>query len=99
MRRARARRRRLALATLIGLAAGAFVLGAALGDGRAPKVEVAETLPLGQLTGQRIVVGFSGDRVSAQLRRAIRLGEVAGVVLFAENLPSRAAGRRLIAAL
>jgi beta-N-acetylhexosaminidase len=99
MRRARARRRRLALATLIGLAAGAFVLGAALGDGRAPKVKVAETLPLDQLTGQRIVVGFDGGEVPPALREAIRRGEVAGVVLFADNFPSRAAGRRLIAGM
>jgi beta-N-acetylhexosaminidase len=99
MRRARARRRRLALATLIGIAAGAFLLGAALGDGRAPRVEVAEMLPLGQLSGQRIVVGFEGAEVPAPLRRAVRRGEVAGVVLFADNFPSRAAGRRLIAGL
>jgi beta-N-acetylhexosaminidase len=87
------------VATLIGLAAGAFVLGAALGDGRAPKVQVAETLPLGQLSGQRIVIGFEGGEVPPPVRRAIRRGEVAGVVLFAGNFPSRATGRRLVAAL
>ncbi|MEA3034282.1 MAG: beta-N-acetylhexosaminidase [Sphingomonadales bacterium] len=99
MRRARARRRRLALGTLFGLAAGAFALGAALGDGRAPRGDIAETLPLGELTGQRVIVGFSGDRVPPKLRRAIHRGEVAGVVLFADNFPSRAAGRRLVSGL
>ncbi|HEY0317650.1 MAG TPA: glycoside hydrolase family 3 N-terminal domain-containing protein [Solirubrobacterales bacterium] len=99
MSTARARRRRLALAALTGLAAGAFVLGAALGDGRAPEVEVAETLPPAQLSGQRIIAGFDGEEVPAALRQAIRRGEVAGVVLFADNFPSRAGGRRLIADL
>jgi beta-N-acetylhexosaminidase len=99
MRRARARRRGLALATLAGVAAGAFALGAALGDGRPPAAKAAETLPLAELTGQRIVVGFNGDRVPPNLRRAIHRGEVAGVVLFADNFPSRAAGRRLVSSL
>jgi beta-N-acetylhexosaminidase len=87
---------------LVVLAAGAFALGAALGDGRAPETEAAasaEKLPFAQLAGQRIVVGFEGDEVPPPLRRAIRRGEVAGVVLFADNFSSRAAGRRLIAAL
>lgn len=100
-RRARLRRRRwLALASLIGLGVAAFVFGATLGDGRAPEpepeVEVAETLPLPQLAGQRIVVGVEGSEVPPPLRRAIGAGEVAGVVLFAANFPSREAGRRLI---
>jgi beta-N-acetylhexosaminidase len=99
MRRARARRRRLALAVLAVLAGGAFAFGAALGDGPAPTAEVAETLPLGQLTGQRILVGLPGEEVSPPLRDSIRRGGVAGVVLFADNIPSRAAGRRLIARL
>ena len=38
-------------------------------------------------------------RVPPGLREAIREGRVAGVVLFADNFPSRAAGRRLIAGL
>jgi beta-N-acetylhexosaminidase len=93
------RRRRLALAALIGAAVGAFVLGAALGDGRAPRISVASTLPLRQLVGERLVTAMTGTQVSAKLRTAIHGGAVAGVVLFSENLPSRAAGRRLIARL
>jgi beta-N-acetylhexosaminidase len=99
MERARARRRRVALGTLAGLAAGAFVLGAALGDGRAPKLEVADTLPPRQLAGERIVVGLSGTAVPPRLWTAIQEGRVAGIVLFAANLPNRTAGRRLIAQL
>lgn len=100
MDRARVRRRkRLALGTLAGLAAGAFALGAALGDNRAPKTAVVATLAPRQLAGERIVAGLHGTGVSPRLRAAIRHGDVAGVVLFAANFPSRAAGRNLIARL
>jgi beta-N-acetylhexosaminidase len=84
------------LGFLIAAAAGAFAYGATLGDGSAPRVDPVSTLPASQLAGQRIVVGLSGDEVPPALRDAIRRGEVAGVVLFAANFPSRAAGRRLI---
>jgi beta-N-acetylhexosaminidase len=96
MKRARGRRRRLALGALVGLAGGAFVLGAALGDGSAPRPSVASTLPPRQLAGERIVVGLSGARIPPRLEAAIRRGALAGVVLFAGSFPSRAAGRALI---
>ena len=99
MDRAIVRRRRLALGALVGLAAGAFALGVALGDGRAPKIEVAATLAPRQLAGERIVAGLHGTGVSPRLRAAIHHGDLAGVVLFAANFPSRAAGRKLIARL
>jgi beta-N-acetylhexosaminidase len=100
MSRARARRRRrLSLAVLCGLALGAVVLGATLGDGSSPDPDPARAMPLGQLAGERIVVGLTGTRISPQLREAIGKGKVAGVVLFAGNFPSRAAGRRLIRGL
>jgi beta-N-acetylhexosaminidase len=87
------------LGTLVGLAAGAFAFGAALGDGPASRPDVAATLSIPRLAGERIVVGFGGTSVSPGLEKAIGDGHVAGVVLFADNLPSRAAGRRLIARL
>ncbi len=93
------RRGRLALGALAGLAAGAFVLGAALGDGQPPQPSVASTLSPAQLAGQRIVVGFPSAQPPAAVESLIRSGKVAGVVLFAENLPGRAAGQRLIRAL
>ncbi len=93
------RRRRTALGVLAGLAAGAFALGAALGDTPPPRVEVASTLSAPRLAGARIVAGLGGTAVPPRLRRAIGQGRVAGVVLFADNFPSRTAGRRLIAAL
>jgi len=94
-----ARRRRLALGALAGLAAGAFAFGAALGDGPAPRPDVAATLPVPHLAGERIVAGFDGVAVPPSLKGAIHAGRVAGVVLFADNLPGRAAARRLIAEL
>jgi beta-N-acetylhexosaminidase len=94
------RRRRAALVVLVVFAAAAFALGASLGDGRAPaRVSVASTLPLRQLAGERIVTALPGTSVPARLRAAIGRGAIAGVVLFTENLPSHAAGRRLVAEL
>jgi beta-N-acetylhexosaminidase len=91
------------LGALAGLAAGAFAFGAALGDGPAsrpqPESEVAATLSVPRLAGERIVLGFGGARVPPGVAEAIRAGRAAGIVLFADNLPSRAAGRRLIAGL
>jgi beta-N-acetylhexosaminidase len=85
---------------LAALAIGAFACGATLGDGAEhAQPSVAETLPATQLAGERIVVGLRGTSISPGLREAIARGRVAGVVLFAENIPSRAAGRRLIARL
>lgn len=95
-----ARRRGAALGVLALLAIAAFAFGATLGDGAGPpQPSVAETLPAKLLAGERIVTGLPGTAISPALRTAIREGRVAGVVLFAGNFPSRAAGRRLIARL
>jgi beta-N-acetylhexosaminidase len=91
------RRRRLAAAIACGLAAGAFAFGAALGDDSdKPRPSPASQLTRAQLAGQRIVLGFSGPRPPSAVVRLIREGAAAGVILFADNLPSRVAGRRLI---
>lgn len=91
-----ARRGRLAIVGILGLVVGAFVLGAALGDGPPPPPPAASTLSPSQLAGERIVLGFSAASAPAGVEQMIRSGEVAGVVLFAGNLPSRASGQRLI---
>ena len=93
----------MALVLLACLALGAFgfgaTFGASLGDGAGTEPEVASTLPARLLAGERIVAGLPGTSISPALRQAIGEGRVAGVVLFAANFPSRAAGRHLIAKL
>ncbi|HEY2479118.1 MAG TPA: glycoside hydrolase family 3 N-terminal domain-containing protein [Solirubrobacterales bacterium] len=65
----------------------------------APRPTLAERLTPAQLAGERVVVGIDGTGLTPELRRAIHSGEVAGVVLFEADFPSRAAGRELIATL
>jgi len=84
------------VAACCGLAAGAFAFGVALGDDPAPDPDPVAELPLDRLAGQRIVVGFSSVEPPAAVKQMIRRGHLAGVILFAENLPSRAAATRLI---
>jgi beta-N-acetylhexosaminidase len=52
-----------------------------------------------QLAGQRFVAGFSGTKVPGYVKKAIQSGRLGGVILFADNLPSRAAARRLTSSL
>jgi len=63
-----------------------------------PSARVAK-LPRGltdrQLAGQRIVAGFQGRSVPQAVVRRIRAGLLGGVILFADNLGSRARIRRL----
>src|SRR6185295_1824000 len=103
MARTAQRRRRVTLALLACLALAAFAFGAtfgaSLGDGAGTEPDVAGTLPARQLAGQRIAVGLPGTSISPALRAALGEGRVAGVVLFAENFPSRAAGKRLVGQL
>jgi beta-N-acetylhexosaminidase len=87
------------MAALLGLAMAAFVFGVALGENTEPAPSAASRLKLRQLAGQRVVVGFPGTQTPPAVVQMIREGDVAGVILFAENLPSRSAGRRLIGSL
>ncbi len=84
------------MGAVCGLAAGAFAFGVALRDGAPPRPSVASQLTPSQLAGQRLVLGFSGTRPPARVERMIGAGQVAGIVLFSANLPSRARGRGLI---
>lgn len=97
MDRATARRRRRGALGLALAAAAAFALGAATGDGpvRGARPPALRLTPP-QLAGERIVTGFEGTAVPAQLAAEVRAGLVAGVILFAENLGSRRDVRRLI---
>jgi len=98
---ATARRRRIAAATAGGLAIAAFAFGAVLGDRGAPQPQPspASLLSPRQLVGERLVAGFPGASVPPSLRRMIRRGALAGVILFEANLPNRAAARRLVSEL
>jgi beta-N-acetylhexosaminidase len=87
------------LAGLVLLAGGALVFGTTLDGEAGPGSSAASRLDAGQLAGQRIVAGFSGTQPPAALRRMIHAGEVAGVILFADNLPGRAVAKRLIGEL
>lgn len=99
MERAARRRRRGAVGTLSCLAIVAFAFGVMFGDGPGSDSPAVEALSLRQLAGERIVTGLPGTSVPLALRAAIREGKVAGVVLFAANFPSRAAGKQLITRL
>lgn len=60
---------------------------------------VASELPAAQLVGQRLIAGFDGTEVPSGLRRMIARGRLAGVILFEENVASRAGTRRLTRSL
>ncbi len=80
----------------MAIAAFAFAIGASLGDGSGATPGPERRLSPSQLAGQRIVAGFPGREAPAPVRRMIRRGELAGVILFSANLPDRAGARRLI---
>ncbi len=94
-------RGRFALCLLAAAAIAALAVGIALAADRSELHQraAAEALPASKLAGERIVVGFPGTRIPVPLKRMIRAGQTAGVILFSDNLPSRSAGRRLIARL
>jgi beta-N-acetylhexosaminidase len=53
----------------------------------------------GALAGQRTIVGFPGTAIPSEVSRGIRQGRIGGVILFEDNIPSRAAVRRLTSRL
>jgi beta-N-acetylhexosaminidase len=55
----------------------------------------ASALPLEQAVGQRVIASLPGTALPDPLARAIRHGRVAGVILFARNIASRAQLRAL----
>jgi beta-N-acetylhexosaminidase len=78
------------LATLaLGAAAGGAALGAGSSDGG------VASLSNRLLAGERVVAGFSGTKPTALVKRLIRSGRIAGVILFADNFDSTAGARRL----
>jgi beta-N-acetylhexosaminidase len=105
-----AARRRLGLlggAALLALAAGIAVGG---GDDGAPTEpqpdrsarelrEAVDRLSLRQQVGQLTISSFQGTRPPAYVRRRLRAGETAGVILFGFNAGTPAQWRRLTGAV
>jgi beta-N-acetylhexosaminidase len=88
------RRGRAAAALIAGAVAAAIGLPGALSDG-ADGTDAFD-LSLRQLAGQRLIAGFNGPQPPPRLQRMIRRGEIAGVILFADNLRSRQGAARRI---
>jgi len=98
---------------LVAIAAGLFTLAAAAalaGPWReadedpatavaAASASVVLDLSPKQLSGQRVVCGFDGRRAPGGLLRVLRRGELAGVILFEDNIGSRRAVRRMTRAI
>lgn len=87
------RRRITAILLIAGIAVAIWV---ALADGTTKKQSRADSLSIAQLAGERVIAGFSGRHPSAKVKAMIEKGEVAGVILFDENLGTRNHARRLI---
>jgi len=93
----------LAATALAAAVAGAAVgAGSSDGDGPAskraaptPKRPDLPELSNAKLAGERIVTGFKGTHPPAPLRRMIGAGQVAGVIMFADNFDSAAGARAL----
>ncbi|MGZ5330119.1 MAG: glycoside hydrolase family 3 N-terminal domain-containing protein [Solirubrobacterales bacterium] len=87
----------------------ALSCGGGEGPAAAPSAEPAAELPAEpsaavgltprQLAGQRIVCGFDGRRAPRSLLRVVERGELAGVILFSDNVRSPAQVARLSASL
>jgi beta-N-acetylhexosaminidase len=104
-----AARRRLGLlvvAAVLALAAG-IAVGTGEEEGSAPRPErpaqavraAVDRLSLRQQVGQLTVSSFPGARPPAYIRRRLRSGETAGVILFGFNAGSPPEWRRLSGAL
>jgi beta-N-acetylhexosaminidase len=81
----------LALSAAIVAARGLSAAGTPAG-----KASAVQRLSGRQLVGERIVVGFDGRRIPADLRKRVRHGTVAGVILFSGNYGGRKGARRLV---
>jgi len=68
-------------------------------DAAAPPRAPARKLSLRRQVGQLVVMRFNGPGPPAYVPRALRAGRAAGVILFADNIESRGALRRLVAEL
>jgi len=75
---------------------GVSIVVAGCGEDPKPRVlSPAERLSLQQLIGQRVIAGFTGTKPPQKLLIAIRQGAVGGVILFADNTPSKRTTQRV----
>lgn len=108
MREARDRARRRRLTALAGVGLAAAAIGIAVGadgggerDGRGSEnagrsaATTGPTLPLRRAVGELLVTAFDGTDAPEYIRRRLRDGEGAGVILFGGNVVDAAQLRRL----
>ena len=67
--------------------------------GRDLELATQSALTPRQLAGLRVAAGFEGRKPPAQLKRMVSRGEIAGVILFSDNVGGRKAVRALTAKL
>ena len=53
----------------------------------------------GEVIGQRLVSGYVGGRPPTSILRSVRRGQLGGVILFADNVPTLAAARRAVTSI
>lgn len=107
-----AARRRLTV--LLSACLAAFVVGVAIGSGAgdnpsappteavaedADPVDPASALSLRQQVGQLVVLRFDGGERPTYVEKALRAGEAAGAILFADNVADEAQVRALTRSL
>ncbi|MGH2905157.1 MAG: glycoside hydrolase family 3 N-terminal domain-containing protein [Solirubrobacterales bacterium] len=71
------------------------VIALAAAIGAAPQPDV-QSMTTAELIGQRIVTGYVGTTPPRAVLRAVKLGHIGGVILFANNMPKPATARRAI---
>ena len=82
-------------------AASALAIGGGneAGTPSSPATDLAASLAPGELVGQRLIAGWEGEEPPGGLKRMIRSGGVAGVILFDDNVGSRSSTRRRMSEL
>ncbi len=84
---------------LLAVAIVAFVVARGGGDPDPVAEKPLPSLSTTQLAGQRLIAGFGGTRIPAGLERMIADGELAGVILFDENVRDRAKTSKMLTEL
>jgi beta-N-acetylhexosaminidase len=81
---------------VLSIFAGLMAGSASNADQSQPVARVAsavDRLTDHEMAGQRILATFGGTSIPRDIRRGIKSGRLGGIVLFADNVPTRAAAR------